>query len=159
MNSTPSTYQKRLSELLSDAKRIASEFRSLTGKPLGITGEIAEYEAARLLSLTLMPPRQAGYDAIEVVDGIERKLQIKGRCVLPESKPGQKLGSIDLSKEFDSVLLVILDEHLNATEIYEAERSLVEDALRKPGSVARNERGQLGFSQFKRLAKKRWSKS
>ena len=105
-----------------------------------------------------MPPRQAGYDAIEVVDGIKRKLQIKGRCVLPESKPGQKLGSIDLSKEFDSVLLVILDENLNATEIYEAERSLVEDALRRPGSVARNERGQLGFSQFKKLATIRWSK-
>ena len=156
MNNSDRSYQDQLSKLLNEAKRIASEFRALTGKPLGITGEVAEYEAARLLNLTLMPPRQAGYDAIELIEGIERKLQIKGRCVLPDSKPGQKLGSIDLSKEFDSVLLVILDQDLNAVEIYEAERPAIEEALIKPGSIARNERGQLGFSQFKKLARKRW---
>ena len=29
--------------LLADAKRITQEYRRLTGKPLGITGEVAEY--------------------------------------------------------------------------------------------------------------------
>ena len=47
-----------------DAKKIAERFRSLTGKPLGITGEIGEFAAADKLNLTLSQARQPGYDAI-----------------------------------------------------------------------------------------------
>ena len=43
---------------------LAREYYRLTGKPLGITGEVDEYEAARILSVELTPARQAGYDAI-----------------------------------------------------------------------------------------------
>ena len=49
-------------ELLAEAKKLAQKFYAATGKPLGITGEVAEYEAARLLNLQLTPARQAGYD-------------------------------------------------------------------------------------------------
>jgi hypothetical protein len=148
--------QVELLALLSEAKRLAQRFRSLTGKPLGITGEVAEHEAAKILGLDLLPPRQAGYDAIEYVDGKPRRLQIKGRCVLPDSKPGQRLGSIDIHKEFDAVLLVILDESLNATEIVEADRQAVIDALAEPGSKARNERGALGITKFRSIGTVRW---
>ena len=47
----------RVQALLGEAKRIAKEYQELTGKPLGITGEIAEYEAARLLGLELAEAR------------------------------------------------------------------------------------------------------
>ena len=77
---------RRILALLAEAKGLALEYRTLTGKPLGITGEVAEYEAARLLSLELTPARQAGYDAIRPSDG--RRYQIKGRCLLPGCKPG-----------------------------------------------------------------------
>jgi hypothetical protein len=40
---------ERLLELLAEAKRLAKEYRALTGRPLGVTGEVAEYEVARLL--------------------------------------------------------------------------------------------------------------
>jgi hypothetical protein len=33
-------------ELLRGAKALAQEYRAVTGKPLDITGEVAEYEAA-----------------------------------------------------------------------------------------------------------------
>lgn len=32
-------------EVLCEAKALAQEYRNLTGKPLGVTGEVAEYEA------------------------------------------------------------------------------------------------------------------
>ena len=32
----------RVMEVLADAKRVAQEYRALTGKPLGITGEVAD---------------------------------------------------------------------------------------------------------------------
>lgn len=139
-------------EILAEAKKLAQKYRVLTGKPLGITGEVAEYEAARILRVALTPARQAGYDATETREGKAFHLQIKGRCVLEGSKPGQRMGSIDIKKEFDAVLLVLLDGNFDATVIYEAPREDVISALTKPGSKSRNERGSLSISQFKSLA-------
>ena len=85
-------------------EKVVREIRTLTGKPLGTTGEVAEYEAARLLGVELTPARQAGYDAIRASDGW--RYQIKGRYLLPACKPGQRLGSIRVEKEFDAVLMV-----------------------------------------------------
>ncbi len=109
--------EQRILEVLSAAKRLAQEYRALTGKPLGVTGEVAEYEAARLLGVELTPARNAGYDAIRRSDG--RRFQIKGRCMLSGCKPGQQMGSIDISKEFDAVLLVLLDENLDANVVHQ----------------------------------------
>jgi hypothetical protein len=146
-------------DLLRDAKRIAQKYRILTGKPLGITGEVAEYEAARILGVELTKARQAGYDATEKIDGALRKLQVKGRCLLPGCKPGQRVGSIDITKEWDSVVLVLLDHNFDAIEIHEADRNKVLAALSAPGSKARNERGALAVSKFKSIARLRWRRS
>jgi hypothetical protein len=146
----------RILELLAKAKRLAQEYRRLTGKPLGITGEVAEYEAARVLGITLTLARTAGYDAVRESDG--RTYQIKGRCMLKGCKPGQRLGSIRVEKEFDAVLLVLLDENFDATEIYEAGRKAVVEALSAPGSRARNERGALAVSKFKSIGERVWQR-
>ena len=146
-------------EVLAAAKILAQRYRILTGKPLGITGEVAEYEAARILGIELTPARQAGYDATEVRDGHTFRLQIKGRCLLEDSKPGQRMGSIDIKKDFDAVLLVLLDGNFEATVIYEAPRQAVIAELAKPGSKSRNERGALGISKFKSIAVVRWQRT
>lgn len=150
---------ERVIELLCQAKLLAQEYRFLTGKPLGITGEVAEYEAARILNLQLTVARQAGYDAIEMVNGSGRTLQIKGRCILKNSKPSQMLGSIDITKDFDAVLMVLLDQDFNAFEIFEADRNSVIAALTAPGSVARNERNAMAVSKFKSIGTLRWRRS
>ena len=56
-------------QVLRETKVLARRYYQLTGKPLGVTGEIAEYEAARHLNVELELARQAGYDATEVRDG------------------------------------------------------------------------------------------
>jgi hypothetical protein len=146
-------------KILRAAKKLAQEYRALTGKPLGITGEVAEYEAARILRVELTPARQAGYDAIENSNGSIRRLQIKGRCLLPNCKPGQRLGSIEIKKDWDAVLMVLLDENFDATEIHEAQRAAVLAALSAPGSKARNERGALSLNKFKAIGKLRWRRA
>jgi len=143
--------------LLAEAKSIAQRYYALTGKPLGITGEVAEYEAARVLGVRLTPARQAGYDATEIVHGTERRLQIKGRYLPRGCTPGQQLGSIRSDKEWDAVLVVLLDASFSATEIWEADRDSVLAALAVPGSRARNERGALGVAKFKSIGRLRWS--
>ena len=153
------TRKSEIMKILKDAKQLARRYRGLTGKPLGITGEVAEYEAARILYVQLTPARNAGYDAIEKVNGRTRRLQIKGRCLLPNCKPGQRIGSIDVKKEWDAVLLVLLDENFDATEIHEANRQAVLAALAAPGSKARNERGALGVNKFMVIGKRRWRRT
>lgn len=148
----------RIMEILREAKKLAQEYRTLTGKPLGLTGEVAEYEAARLLNIELTPARHAGYDAIERSNGVTRLLQIKGRCLRPNHKRGQRLGRIDATKEWDAVLMVLLDEHFEATQIYEAQREQVLAALVAPGSRSRNDLGALGLSKFKSIGKLRWAR-
>lgn len=146
----------RILELLASVKALAQEYRQLTGRPLGITGEVAEYEAARLLGLRLRPARQAGYDAL---DGEGRRIQIKGRCIRPGSKPGQRLGRIDVSKAFDAVLMVLLDESFEAISMHEAKRADVLSALAAPGSKSRNERGALAVSKFKAIGNTVWERA
>jgi len=92
-------------------------------------------------------------------EACERKLQIKGRCLPANGKRSQVLGSIDVTKEFDAVLMVLLDENFNAVAIHEAERQAVNKALGAPGSVARNERGAMAVTKFKSIGLLRWSKA
>ncbi|WP_234452435.1 hypothetical protein [Pseudomonas sp. MF6747] len=93
--------QDEILEILKEAKVLARRFYRLTGKPLGVTGEVAEYEAATRLGLLLHPARQAGYDATDTLeDGIAR-IQIKGRCMLNPLKITGRMGAIDLTTADD----------------------------------------------------------
>lgn len=150
---SPAEDEEDIDALLVQVKSLARKYRNLTGRPLGCTGEVAELEAASLLGLRLADVRQAGYDAIGE-DG--RRIQIKGRCILPSSKPGQRIGSINCKHDWDTVMLVLLDEDLNATAMYEADRAAVVEALEAPGSRARNERGALGIPKFKSIGWAVW---
>lgn len=149
---------KRMSaeSLLREAKLIAREYYRLRGRPLGITGEVAEFEAVRLLGLRLAPVRQPGYDTWRQKDGRRERIQVKGRVILPGAKPGQRLGRIDLTKPWDTVLLVLLNESYEATEIIEAKRAAITRALTTPGSRSRNERGALGITKFRSIGRVVW---
>ena len=153
----PPATESEVMEVLREAKQLARRYHALTGKPLGVTGEVAEYEAHRILGIELTEARNDGYDATERDSaGTIRRLQIKGRCLPPNCQRGQRLGSIDVKREWDAVLMVLLDENFEATAIYEALRANVLKALSEPGSRARNERGALTISKFKAIGKLRW---
>lgn len=143
-----------IGNLIMQAKRLAREYRELTQRPLGIIGEVAEYEAARLLNLSLSEARQAGYDAVDVAGN---RIQIKGRVVFKGSKTSQRMGRIDIKHEWDELLLVLLDADFEPIAIYRAMRLDVEAALMAAGSRSRNERGALGISKFKSIAKLVWN--
>ena len=147
---------KRLGEILAEVKKLAAEYYQLTGKPLGVTGEVAEYVAAETLGLELAPPRTKGYDAIRRMAGQEERIQIKGRAYGEDARPGQRLGTIKRGAPCDTVLLVLLDNRtLDPREMWEAPYIAVEERLAVPGSKARA-RGALGVREFKRLARQVW---
>ncbi|ODT05160.1 MAG: hypothetical protein ABS52_00160 [Gemmatimonadetes bacterium SCN 70-22] len=78
--------------------------------------------------------------------------------MLPGCKPGQRLGRIDTAKEFDAVLMVLLNEEFDAFAIYEADREAVLAALSARGSKARNERGALSVTKFKAISRLVWER-
>jgi len=152
-NSAP----KEVESLLKKARVLAAEYYRLTGKPLGITAEIGEFEAARLLKLKLASAREVGYDAR---GSAGKRVQIKSRCIPIGKKPrSQKIGGINLNKPWDTVVLVVMDSRFEPLGLYEATRRKIRQELLKPGSKARNERGQLTISKFKAIGKPIWSPS
>jgi len=137
----------RVREILAAVKPLAAEYYRLTGKPLGVTGELAEYVAAEILGVKLVAARTVGYDALR---GTER-IQIKGRAYGENAKPGQRISRIKLDAPCDTVLLVLLDNAtLEPREMWEAPFASVRECLARPGSKARA-RGALSVSAFKRL--------
>lgn len=142
-------------EILNDVKTLAVEYYAATGKPLGVTGEIAEVEAARLLGLALADARSPGYDALDPSTTPPRRIQIKGRRIGPNETWG-RMPSINCTHEFDTVMLVLLRADYSVAEILEASRAAVQARLAAPGSKARNERNSMGVSQFRTIATRIW---
>lgn len=95
-----------LEAVISAVTKLAVRYRDITGKPLGITGEVGEFHAANLLGWQLAEARQPGYDAV-AHDG--HRVQIKARCIVEGSRPGQRVGQIKLDHEWDTVALVLMD--------------------------------------------------
>jgi len=143
-------------KLMSEARRIAAEYRRTTGKSLGISSEIAKYDACRLLQLE---PEEGsgGFDALDTRLSPPRRIQIKGRVIFDEAKSGQRIGQLKLEKEWDAVVLVLMDENFETYEIYEAERQQVIDAL-PPQDEKRSRRGAMSVARFKRLATLVWTR-
>ncbi len=146
----------RVKQVLAAVKPLAIEYYTLTGKPLGVTGEIAEYVAADVLGLELVAARTEGYDAIRVRSDRKERIQIKGRVCGKKPKPGQRLGTIKPGAPCDYYLLVLLDvATLEPREIWEATSIEIEKRLLEPGSRARA-RGALRLNEFKNRAKRIW---
>jgi len=104
----------RVNAIIEKIKPLAVEYYELTGKPLGVTGEIGEAEAAKILGMDLAPARTKGYDATRG----EEKVQIKARAPDPKVKQLGRMSRIDKNKPCQTVMLVVLDHHtMDAAEI------------------------------------------
>jgi hypothetical protein len=130
---------------------LAVEYEQVVGRPLGVTGELAELEAARILGLTPLEVRHPGADA---VDARGKRIQIKGRK-LKDGKQGMT-GMLKATAACDAVVLVLFDDEFRATQIWQADYRTIDRALRRPGSKGRNVRRQLAVSKFRALGTRVW---
>ena len=144
-------------KLISEARRIAAEYRRATGKPLGISAEIAQHDACQILHLEVAP-QGSSFDAIGTEGERKgRRIQIKGRAVFDESKGGQRIGQLKTEQDWDSLVLVVMNEEFETTEIYEASREDVLQAM-QDASSSRNRRGAMSLARFKRIAQMVWNR-
>lgn len=146
-------------KLITEARRLAAEFWRTTGKPLpGVSGEIAEHDAARLLNLTICDERSAGYDALGKGSRAGKRIQIKARVIFDEEKSGQRVGQMKIDQDWDSVMLVLMDEDYEPFEIYEAERQDILDVMDEADKSSRKKRGAMSVARFKIISQLVWTR-
>lgn len=146
-------------KLISEARRLAADYRRATGKPIpGVSIEIAQNDAARLLDLELTADPRIGHDAIGRGKRDGKKVQIKGRVIFDERKSGHRIGELRVDREWDSVVLVLMDEDYEPYEIYEAEREEILDALSSDEDSRRTKRGALSVAKFKVISELVWTR-
>ena len=144
-------------KLIAQARQLAADYRRAMGKPLpGISNEIAEHDAIRLLKLTPKPEGDTGYDAINPDQG-DKRIQIKSRTIFDERKSGQRIGQLKMDQDWDSVVLVLMDEEYEPYEIYEAERDDIE-AFINESSSGRAKRGAMSVARFKIIGRLAWTR-
>ena len=144
-------------KLMAQTRKLAAEFRQTTGQPLPVTAEIANFDAARLLDLEIIQPPPGGYDAVGLSGEREGlRFQIKGRAIFDEKKGGARLGQLKLEQPWDAVLLVLLDEQYEPSEIYQADREAIEQAMEEGGESKRNKRGAMSVARFRHIASLVW---
>jgi hypothetical protein len=148
--STPYAAEK----LIAQARQLAADYRRTMGKPLpGVSNEIAEHDAIRLLGLEPAPETDAAWDAVDPESGY--RIQIKSRTIFDESKGGQRIGQLKMSQDWDAVLLVLMDENYEPYEIYQAMRDDLADYV-DAGSSSRAKRGAMSVARFKIIGELVW---
>lgn len=146
-------------KLIAQARLLATEYRHATGRPLaGISGEISQYDAARLLDLELRPGENSGYDAIGRGPRAGRRVQIKARAIFDQGKSGLRIGQIRVDQDWDIVVLVLMDENFEPFEIHEADRETLVEALKEGGNSNRSKRGAMSVAKFKAIGHLAWTR-
>jgi hypothetical protein len=142
-------------KLIAQARQLAAEYRRTMGKPLpGISNEIAEHDAVRLLALEADSSPEVGWDAVDPQTG--RRIQIKSRTIFDESKGGERIGQLKLNQDWDSVVLVLMDADYEPYEIYEALREDLEEFV--DASSGRSKRGAMSVARFKVIGELVWDR-
>jgi hypothetical protein len=145
-----------IDKLIAETRRLAAEFRRSTGQTLPVSGEIARYDAARILGLTLCEQRTGGIDAIGNGDREGQRIQVKSRVITQDKKSGARIGQLNPNGDWDTVLLVIMDQDYEPCEIYEATREEIQEAM--SDSSRRSSRGALSVAKFKIISWLVWTR-
>ena len=142
-------------KLMQEARKLAATYRKATGQTLGISNEIATHDVIRLMKLVPAGPGAGGYDAIGTGSREGKYIQIKGRTIFNEKKSGQRVGQIKLEQEWDSVMLILMNEDYEAQAIYEADRDAIVEATGE-GSEKQAKRGAMSVAKFKAISTQVW---
>jgi hypothetical protein len=147
-----------LDKLIAETRRLAAEYKRSTGQSLPVSGEIARHDAARILDLTLCEPRVGGVDAIGNGKRQGQRIQVKSRILTTDSKSGTRLGQLNTNGDWNTLLLIIMDEDYEPCEIYEAARDDIMDEIDEAAGSKRAKRGALSVAKFKNISWLVWTR-
>lgn len=140
-------------KLMAEARRLAADYHKATGQTLPLSNEIARHDAVRLLKLQLPAEPLAGVDALGCDERSGLKFQIKGRVQFDDSRNRQRIGQLAFDGQWDVVVLVLMDEDYQPTELIEASREALAAAL---ADTKPNKRGAMTVARFRNLGRVVW---
>jgi len=140
-------------KLMAEARRLAAEYRRVTGKTLPLSGEIAISDAVRLLGLEPATSAEAGFDAWRGEGEACERFLIKARVVFDEQKGAHRLGELKLDKPWHTLLVVLLNASYETVEIYAVPHAKVVAAL-SDGNP--NRKGSLSVPRIKIIGARVW---
>jgi hypothetical protein len=145
-----------IDKLIEETRRLAAEFRRTTGTMLPVSGEIARYDVAHHLGLSLMT-EPCGYDAMGKHHLTGKRVLIKGRVVGDTVKSGHRIGQLKPDHAWDLVVLSLMDNNYDPLEMYMISHEEIERALADSGSN-RGKRGAISVAKFRIIGELVWTR-
>ena len=142
--------------LMEQTRNLAAEYRRSTGQTLAVSGEIAKYDAVRILHLEQPHDLQAGVDAMMERGGEKLEVQIKARVIFDEQRNTYKLGKINLDGHWQMLLLVLLNKEYITTEIIALSRAELLKLIEADSKIAEQ---VISVPKFRVLGKTIWPAS
>ncbi len=138
-----------IGELMEQTRSLAADYRASTGKALPVGGEIAMYDAARLLRLLEPAEPLAGVDLL--TEDQHARYQVKSRAMFAGAKSAPRLGSINPNGNWTHILLVLMNESYQTTHLYTLNRETALSEAKVGGKNA------MTVAKFKVIGECIWS--
>lgn len=145
-----------LDKLMEQTRKLAADYYQTTGQVLPVSGELARYDAARLLHVTLPMESEAGVDAIGTGPFSGQKLQIKSRVLFREDRNNYRIGEFNLAGGWQQTVIVLFNVDYQVNEIYMASRKEIEESLAEKISSNNRKRGAMSLARFKAIGQLIW---
>lgn len=144
-----------LDKLMSETRRLASEYHLATAQVMPVTAELARYDGIRLLNLQPLDRTDKGVDALGYREAPNKKIQIKGRVIFNPHKTDQRIGALNFSGEWEILMLVIYDANYHPSEIYALDRSALDP---KDGASAgkSSKKGPVSVQKCRKIGQLVW---
>lgn len=146
-----------IDKLMAETRQLAAKYRQATGSTLAVTGEIARFDVAKTLELTLIDDLTLGHDAIGTGERDGLRILIKGRVIFEDSKSSPRIGQIKADGRWDHVVLVLFDDDYLPVEMYEATEAEIKKTTGTESGAANKKRGAMSVAQFKKIGQLVWN--
>lgn len=146
-----------IDKLMHETRQLAAKYRQTTGNTLPVTSEIARFDAARTLDLSLIDDPNSTIDAVgRSGQRAHKRIIIKGRAIFEATRASPRIGQINTEQEWDLAVLVLFDQNYEVDEIFEASREQIAAALDSKKESNRKKRGVMSIAQFKIIGEQVW---
>ena len=143
-----------VSLLMTQTRKLASDYRRQTGQALPVTEELARFDAISILGLAKVEGKE-GIDAKDKTAATKSENQylIKGRVIFKAGKARQKLGGLNLQYPWTHLLMVIYDAEYLPTQIHKISREIIDRELE---NSPKDKRGSMTVAKYKAIGELIW---
>ena len=144
-------------KLMTETRRLASEYYKTTGQVLPVSSELSRYDVIQKLKFLPIEKPEKGVDLLGSGPWKDKKALIKSRVIFENSKSKQRVGQLNMEGGWEVVILVLMNEAYEPFEMYLIDRPTIESTLSVGKESSRRQRGALSVAKFKALGTRVWS--